>query len=216
LDNTFPIYATAVSIGLVHGLEPGHGWPVAAVYALKHRNRWWFGVWAAFILAAAHLVSSFAAVLIFVLADHWLGLNSLGWIGRLAGVALLIMGGIEWWRGASHRHDASHPHHHLGDSLKGGAARGSLMSLVAFAFALGFLHEEEFAILALSAGRTNPWLLMTFYALAVTLSLIALTCLAMVTFRIFEERLAKLDRYLPRISAVVLVVMGLVYIFGWI
>jgi hypothetical protein len=41
LQGTAAVYATGVSIGMLHGVEPGHGGPVAAMFALRSRHRWW-------------------------------------------------------------------------------------------------------------------------------------------------------------------------------
>ena len=34
------LFAGAIGLGLVHGAEPGHGWPVPATYALDRPNKW--------------------------------------------------------------------------------------------------------------------------------------------------------------------------------
>ena len=52
----------AVALGLVHGVDPGHGWPVAASYALDRSNKWLYGFAASAILGVGHLVSSIAMV----------------------------------------------------------------------------------------------------------------------------------------------------------
>jgi len=33
------IYFGVILIGLLHGLEPGHGWPVAALYSLRKEKK---------------------------------------------------------------------------------------------------------------------------------------------------------------------------------
>ena len=209
LSGTAAIYATAVSIGMLHGVEPGHGWPVAAVFALRRRNRWWYGIWAAIVLAVAHLTSSFAVVAVYTLADHFFELQSFQWMHFVAGGLLLIMAGYRW-------RSAGHHHHHGNEHDKTSRERlaaGTLFGLVGFAFALGFVHEEEFAIIALAAGKANPWLVMGVYAAAVSLSLILLTSLAIATFNRFEKQLSHYQHHLPRVSAGILAVMGLAYIF---
>jgi ABC-type nickel/cobalt efflux system permease component RcnA len=227
LDGTLAIYGTAVSIGLLHGVEPGHGWPVAAMLALGKRNRWWYGLWAAVILAVAHLVSSFAVVAVYALANHLFSIHSLGWMSYVAG-ALLIGMGIRQWvvghghtHGPGHSHERSHDREHTHDTDDAGShAHGhaapprdaTLLGLVGFAFALGFVHEEEFAIIALAVGKTSPWGLMAAYAGAVALSLILLTAGAIATLNRLEARTHRLEHVLPRVSAVVLVAMGLAYI----
>lgn len=215
-NGTTAIYVTAVSIGMLHGLEPGHGWPIAAVFALRQRNRWWYGIWAALILAVAHLTSSFAVVGAYALANHFLNFHQAHWMNFVAGGLLILMGAHQW-RSGGHHHD--HHHHDHGDEDGGAVPRsdrlasGTLLGLAGFAFALGFAHEEEFAIIALAAGRASPWLVMAVYASAVSLSLVLLTCLAIATLNRFEQRLGRYQHYLPRVSAVILAVMGLAYIF---
>ena len=82
-----------------------------------------------------------------------------------------------------------------------------------FAFALGFVHEEEFAIIALAVGKASAWLVMGVYAVAVALSLVLLTVVAIATLNRFQDRLNKYEHRLPRVSAAVLGVMGLAYLF---
>ncbi len=208
LSGTAAIYATAVSIGMLHGVEPGHGWPIAAVFALRRRNRWWYGIWAAVILAAAHLTSSFAVVAVYALADHFFELQEFRWMHLVAGGLLLIMAAHQWRGAGEHRHDHGDP-----KTSKKQLAAGSLLGLVGFAFALGFVHEEEFAIIALTAGKANLWLVMGIYASAVALSLILLTIAAIATFNRFEKQMSRYQSRLPRISAIFLGVMGLAYVF---
>lgn len=223
------IYATAISIGMLHGIEPGHGWPIAAVFALSHRRRWWFGVWAALILAAAHLVSSFAVVALYYLADRFLRLEGFRWLGPVAGALLLLMAIHQWRSGGDHaghaRHAHAHAHAHHADDHRHDAGAGSahaaapadsLLRLAGFAFVLGFVHEEEFAIIALSAGKASAWGVMAVYALSVALSLVLLTSLAIATLNRFEARLRRHERSLPRLSAVILAVMGVAYLGGLI
>lgn len=211
VDATAPIYVTAVSIGMLHGVEPGHGWPVAAIFALRQRNRWSYGISAAAILAAAHLTSSFAVVAVYALANHFLKLHDFRWMNLVAGGLLLIMAGHQWFSAGHHRH---HGHKHNDQKTsRERLANGTLFGLVGFAFALGFVHEEEFAIIALAAGKANPWVLMGVYAAAVSLSLILLTSVAIATFNRFEKQLSRYHHQLPRVSAVILALMGLAYVF---
>lgn len=228
------VYATALAIGMLHGVEPGHGWPVAAVFAMRHRWRWWYGIWAAVILASAHLVSSFAVVALYAVANRFLHFEGVSWLNKPAGALLLLMAVHQWRAGHGH---AEHHHHHHGHSPDGRGhgyapvadpegeavtvppgkrdlAKSGLLGLVGFAFMLGFVHEEEFAIIALSAGKASAWAVMAVYASAVALSLVALTSLAIATLNRFESRFLQHQRKLPRVSAAILGVMGVAYILG--
>ncbi|HUP01769.1 MAG TPA: hypothetical protein VM737_09670 [Gemmatimonadota bacterium] len=216
-----PAYATAAAIGALHGVEPGHGWPVAGAYALGRRRPWPAAVAAGALIGGAHLVSSFAVVALFEVLDRWIGLTATGWIGAVAGLALIIMGLVQWRRGGhrhgpdTHHRPAWHRHDHddRREALQDAADRG-LWGIAVFAFALGFAHEEEFAILALCVGRASCWGVMAVYAVAVAGVILALTLASVVAFERFRERLEPWRERLPRISAVALIGMGILYLAG--
>ncbi len=60
------VYASAILIKLLHGVGPGHGWPVAVMYFLQRRRRTWLGLLTSSILAAFHFISSVAVVVVFL------------------------------------------------------------------------------------------------------------------------------------------------------
>jgi ABC-type nickel/cobalt efflux system permease component RcnA len=133
----------AVALGAVHGIEPGHGWPVAASYALDQTNKWVYGFAASFILGVGHLVSSIAMVAAFFYAKSYFDLTQVnepmtilggvrvgGPVSLVAGVLLVALGIREYFHGHSHGHghdDADgdshgHAHDHAdhGHSAEGG------------------------------------------------------------------------------------------------
>jgi nickel/cobalt exporter len=134
-EGTFGLYAGAVALGVVHGVEPGHGWPVAASYALERANPWLYGFAAGTIIGAGHLVSSIAMVGAFFLAKSYLELTQVnepialvggplgtvtigGPVSVVAGVVLILLGVREYRHGHSHSHgghDQSHSHGEHGD-----------------------------------------------------------------------------------------------------
>jgi hypothetical protein len=116
----------AVALGAVHGIEPGHGWPVAASYALDQTNKWVYGFAASFILGLGHLVSSIAMVAVFFYAKSYFDLTQVnepihlvwnvslgGPISVVAGVLLIALGIREYRHGHSHgTHGTGHEHSH--------------------------------------------------------------------------------------------------------
>ncbi len=121
----------AVALGAVHGIEPGHGWPVAASYALDQTNKWVYGFAASFILGVGHLISSIAMVGVFFYAKSYFNLTQVnepitilggiqigGPVSLVAGVLLIALGVREYSQGHSHgtHDDASHSHDHGGHS----------------------------------------------------------------------------------------------------
>jgi nickel/cobalt exporter len=274
----------AVGLGLLHGAEPGHGWPVAATYALEKPNKWLSGFAASFVLGVGHLVSSLAVVAAFFLVKSSVGVESAWWLDYLAGGLLILLGVHEFRSGHSHDHadghDHSHDHadghdhsHRIGqvedrhrfpergqshrehepadtthhehcegphahgdgdgvlarigallpfgggghshddESLAEAADRG-LWSIAGTAFVLGFAHEEEFEIIGLCAGSSLCLELMTAYALAVVVGIVALTLLLVAGYERYEDRVTRWADHFPTISAAVLVLMGVGFLTG--
>jgi nickel/cobalt exporter len=111
----------AVALGAVHGIEPGHGWPVAATYALDQTNKWLYGFAASFIIGVGHLISSLAMVAVFFYAKSFFNLTQVnepitilgriqigGPVSLVAGVLLIALGIREYYGG--HSHGTGHAH----------------------------------------------------------------------------------------------------------
>ena len=130
----------AVLLGAVHGIEPGHGWPVAASYALDQTNKWVYGFAASLILGIGHLISSIAMVAVFFYAKAYFNLTRVnepipldlfsttifigGPVSLVAGVLLIALGVREYTHGHSHRthgndqsHERDHSHDHDASGL---------------------------------------------------------------------------------------------------
>jgi small-conductance mechanosensitive channel len=127
----FGLLVGAVILGAVHGIEPGHGWPVAASYALDQGNKWLSGFAASFLLGVGHLVSSIAMVAAFFYAKDYFRLTQVnepialgggieigGPVSLVAGLLLVALGVREYRGGHGHSHgsgdhghdDHSHDH----------------------------------------------------------------------------------------------------------
>ncbi|WP_372480014.1 hypothetical protein ACAH01_01470 [Halomicrobium sp. HM KBTZ05] len=128
----------AIALGAIHGIEPGHGWPVAASYALDQTNKWAYGFAASLILGVGHLVSSIAMVGAFFYAKEYFSLTQVnepmtvfgglqigGPVSLVAGVLLIALGLREYLSGhthgtsAGHDHDDGHDHGHTHDTDDG-------------------------------------------------------------------------------------------------
>ncbi|MFQ6672612.1 MAG: hypothetical protein ACE5KY_04875, partial [Candidatus Tectimicrobiota bacterium] len=138
MDGSLPVYLGAITIGLIHGLEPGHGWPVAAVYAVSRDRRYLYGVATAGILSAAHFISAIVVVAAFLLFRSHLAFLSESTLQAVAGILLVLFGVHMWWKASGGGHHG-----------EGEKTPATLWQLAVFAFILGFVHEEEFALLAL-------------------------------------------------------------------
>lgn len=224
-----PAYIGVVTMGLLHGLEPGHGWPVALLYSSRKRAPIFSGFVSSGIMALAHFVSSMTVVVAYVLLRSWLDFQA-PWIKYLAAALLLVLayrmfrersGGLERQHGHMHEElseiEHEHEHEHPGQVRHIHWHRHpvalSLLGLASFAFVLGFAHEEEFALLGLVAGGVNAFVLMLLYGLSVALALIGVTLLGVRAYQTLQPRLVRYEKYLPKITGFVLVVMAAVIIF---
>ena len=110
----------AVALGVAHGIEPGHGWPVAAAYAVEQTNKWLYGLAASFIIGVGHLISSLAMVAVFFYAKSYFNLTQVnesitilgaiqigGPVSLVAGVLLIGLGIREY---TGHSHNGGHSH----------------------------------------------------------------------------------------------------------
>ncbi|WP_058366055.1 hypothetical protein [Haloparvum sedimenti] len=118
----------AVALGAIHGIEPGHGWPVAATYALDRSNKWLYGLAASLIIGVGHLISSIAMVAVFFYATAYFDLTQVnepialapgvevgGPVSLVAGVLLIGLGVREYRHGHSHDHADGHGDHQHAD-----------------------------------------------------------------------------------------------------
>ncbi|WP_262174549.1 hypothetical protein [Haloarcula laminariae] len=120
----------AIALGAVHGIEPGHGWPIAASYALDQTNKWVYGFAASLIIGVGHLISSIAMVGVFFYAKDYFNLTQVnepmtilggiqigGPVSLVAGGLLIALGIREYFHGHSHgsQGDAGHSAHHSQD-----------------------------------------------------------------------------------------------------
>lgn len=260
----------AVVLGAVHGIEPGHGWPVAAAYALDQTNKWFYGLVSSFIIGVGHLISSLAMVAVFFYAKSYFRLTQInepitilggiqigGPVSLVAGILLILLGIREYsghshgngqshgatthdrdehtdpdYAHGEHEHDThsetglfarrngvlprghSHDHDHDHNHDVRDAANRGLLGIAWFAFVLGFAHEEEFEIIGLCAGSNYCLELMTAYAITVILGIVGLTMLLVAGYTHYEEKVKRYTPYLPVLSAVVLIIMGLGFITG--
>jgi len=226
-----PAYVGVATIGLLHGLEPGHGWPVAVLCSVRKRNPVFNAILSASVIGIGHLISSIAVVVAYVLLQAWLDFEA-SWIKYLAAVILLVLAfklfrekvdGLEKQHGhihenqpeIEHEHEHEHPgqgqHTHWHMHTTGIVL--SLWGLASFAFILGFAHEEEFALLALVAGGVNAWILMLSYAVSVLLGLIVVTVGCVKIYKNLQSKLMRYEKYVPKISAAILAAMAIVIIF---
>jgi len=222
-----------IVIGLLHGLEPGHGWPLALLYSAKTTRPTFYALVSSGILAVAHFVSSIAVVAIYVVVSVFYDISS-PILSYIAAVVLVILGikmltekvhsDLDEQHGHFHDNTCNlthvHEHEHTPDGIHvhehdhPKRLNMSLWKLASCAFVLGFAHEEEFALLALAVGGFSPILLMSSYGLAVAAGLIGVTVLGVKMYERVKDRIARYEKYIPKISGAILIIMAVALVLG--
>lgn len=222
----------AIAFGLLHGINPSHGWTLAILYSLKSRRPMLSGIQSSSILAGGHLLSAIVLVVGYVIATTFVKIPHI-YFQYGAAVALGILAYIFWKEKEDdftetqhgHLHDNtqllehehthwhkegyhSHAHTHQQRKILG------LRALAVFAIVLGFAHEEQFVILALAAGGHNPFVIMIAYVIAVSVAMIGVTILGIKIFTQLQHRILHYVKYLPKISAIILAVMAVGFAVG--
>jgi len=226
-------FVAVIVIGLLHGLEPAHGWPVAFMYSSRTSRPLFYGFVSSTIISLAHFVSSIAAATVYVVVSSFITFPSqiMKYLAAVALVLLALRFYFEKTEDESqhghfhenageveHEHEHEHPdvgrHTHWHKHAK--PVKLTLLGIASFAFVLGFVHEEEFALLALVVGGVNPIVLMVCYAASVTAGLIGVTLISIEAYQQVQARIGRYEKYIPKINAVVLVIMAFAFVLGFL
>jgi nickel/cobalt exporter len=222
-----------VAIGLLHGLEPGHGWPIALLYSVRTGKPTFYGFVSSGIISFFHFMSSIAVVLVYFMASSFVDFTS-PILKYVAFIALIVLAAKLFLEKADaqlenqhghfhdntqsleHEHEHEHPgmgsHTHLHFHPKRLVL--SLRKIASYAFFLGFAHEEEFALLALAVGGVSPLLLMSAYGLSVTASLVAITVLGIKMYERVKGKINRYEKYIPKVSGTILIVLAIAMILA--
>jgi nickel/cobalt exporter len=228
-----------ILFGLLHGVNPSHGWIVAVLYSIRKKRMIISGLISSGIIAGAHFLSSIVVVLAFIFVTSFVKIPiPQSYLNYGVAIALGILAYI-FWREKSedltktqhghlhdnvsmstqniehehehwHKESGIHSHLHLHEKK----VMASLTTIAAFGIVLGFAHEEEFVILSLAVGGVDPILLMLAYASSVAAALIGITVLCVKLFSRIQHRILPYLKYLSKISALVLAIMALLFASG--
>jgi ABC-type nickel/cobalt efflux system permease component RcnA len=232
------LLASTITFGLFHGVNPSHGWPIATLYSMHSKRPFVTGFVSSSILASAHFVSSIIVVVAYILVSDLIEIPQV-YLQYGAAIGLGILAVIFWREkpedyvitqhghlhndefglnyNASHEHEhwhkgiGYHSHEHIHQIRKS----PSLKSMTSLAFILGFAHEEEFVILAIVAGSGgDPLTIMIAYASAVAMALMGITLLSIKVYQFFQHKIIYYSKYLPKITAMLLALMGVGFAIG--
>ena len=225
-----------VIFGLLHGINPSHGWIVAVLYSIRKERKVISSIISSGIIAGGHFISSIAVVLAFIIVTTYFKIPiPQSFLNYGVAITLGILAYIFWKEKTEDltRTQHGHLHNNLSDSIEHShdhwhrdtglhshihthqkKIMTTLTAIAVFGIMLGFAHEEEFVILSLALGGVNPVFLMLAYAFSVAASLIGITVLSVKIFTLIQYRIIPYVKYLPKISALVLAVMALGFAVG--
>lgn len=217
-----------IAIGLLHGLEPGHGWPIALLYSVRTGRPTFYAFVSSGIISFFHFISSIAIVLVYFVASSFVNFTSplLKYVAfavlMVLAVKLLLEKADDQHghfhdniQDVEHEHEHQHPdglHTHMHCHTKRTVL--SLRKIASCAFFLGFAHEEEFALLALAVGGVSPLLLMSAYGLSVTASLMVITVLGIKMYERVRGKIYRYEKFIPKVSGIILIVMAIAMILS--
>jgi nickel/cobalt exporter len=229
------VFLGIIAFGLLHGINPSHGWTVAVLYSIRNKRPLLSSLTSSSILAGAHFLSSIVVVAAFLFVTMFIQIPQT-YLNYAVASALGILAYLFWKEKTEdltetqhghlhhdftenlehehrHRHsftDSSHIHMHLHQKR----SLPTLAAIAGFALVLGFAHEEEFVILTLAVGGINPLLLMIAYATAVAAGLIGVTVIAVKIYSYIQHKVIQYTKYLSKISALILGAMAVGFAVG--
>ncbi len=230
------LFLGVIVFGLLHGINPSHGWIVAVLYSIRKKRPVVSSIISSAVIAGGHFLSSVAVVVAFIFVTSFVKIPTPhSYLNYIVAIALGILAYIFWKEKSEdliktqhghlhdnlseivehehehwHRESGNHSHIHLHQKK----VIASLTAIAVFGIVLGFAHEEEFVILSLAVGGVNPILLMLAYAFSVAASLIGITMLSVKIYKRIQYRVIPYLKYLPQISALVLAGMALEFALG--
>jgi nickel/cobalt transporter (NicO) family protein len=228
------VFLGIITFGLLHGINPSHGWTVAVLYSIRNKRPLLSSLTSSSILAGAHFLSSIVVVAVFIFVTMFIQITQT-YLNYAVAAALGVLAYLFWKEKTEdlietqhgHLHhdfteqlEHEHPHWHSGEGnhihlhLHQKRSLPTLTAIAAFALILGFAHEEEFVILTLAVGGINPLLLMVAYATAVAVGLIGVTVLAVKVYSYIQHKVIQYTKYLPKISALILAAMAVGFAVG--
>jgi nickel/cobalt exporter len=236
LQQEISLFLGVIAFGLLHGVNPSHGWIVAVLYSIRKKRPIISSIISSAVIAGGHFLSSIAVVVAFIFVTSFVKIPiPHSFLSYGVAIALGILAYI-FWREKSedltktqhghlhdnlsdivehehehwHRDSGNHSHVHIHRKK----VMASLTAIAVFGLVLGFAHEEEFVILSLAVGGINPVSLILAYAFSVAASLIGITVISVKIYTRIQYRIIPYLKYLPKISALVLAGMAVGFALG--
>ncbi|HXJ43126.1 MAG TPA: sulfite exporter TauE/SafE family protein [Bryobacteraceae bacterium] len=215
--------------GALHALEPGHGKTMVAAYLVGARGTPKHAVLLGSIVTFTHTISVFILGLATMFLSQYVMPGKISKVlGIISGVSIVWIGAILLWRRLHklthdhhHDHDHHHGHHtHTHDGHththvpEGDIGVGSLIALGASGGLVPCPSALILLLSAISIGRVGlGMVLLLSFSLGLAIVLTATGLLVLYAKNLLSERKGPANaffRYMPVISAAVIVVIGMV------
>lgn len=193
------ILSWVVIVGLIHGLEPGHGWPLAIIYSLGSYRSYLRGLISSGIISLFHFISTVAVVAVFLIFSMFINIPEI----YLDIIAVTLLVGLGIYILLKTDDDEIK----LDESV-------NLRKVAYIAFIIGFAHEEEFMLIGLILSGVDPLSLIIAYSGAVTLSITTITLAGIRMYEVVKARVDRVEDYLRYIAGVSLILMGVTILLG--
>jgi nickel/cobalt transporter (NicO) family protein len=72
LQEILAVLSGIIVFGLLHGINPSHGWTIAVLYSIRSKRPLLTSILSSCILASAHFLSSIVVVLAFILFSNYI------------------------------------------------------------------------------------------------------------------------------------------------
>lgn len=236
-------FLTAVVLGTMHAVAPGHGKTVMAAYLIGQRGEAGQALRLGLTVAVTHTLGVLILGVVISASQSMAGERIFPVLGALSGLLFAVVGvtllrpALTRWRtgehGHSHGHDHSHghghghghghahghghSHHDHHDHEHVAAPRSPWRSLIAPGLAGGLVPSPSAVLVLLGAivlGRA--WfgvLLVLAYGLGMALTLVGASCLLVRVAERFEQHMAS-NGFLPRLARTLPLVTACLVILG--
>lgn len=220
---------SALVLGAMHALEPGHGKSVIAAYMAGNKG----GIWHIVVLGASVALSHTGSILILsllvnLIMKQFSDLDNVNHIFELISSLLIIGVGmfmiIKNWRNLNHNHVHDHSccdhDHHLGENHKV-TKKESYKFMAILGLSSGIIPCPTALATFLSAGALGSYLSafsnIVLYSIGIAITLMAIGLVTLYAGnkldKYFESTVIK--KYIPFVSAFIVLSIGFFSLFGF-
>lgn len=217
--NIFLIFIILACVGIIQAIEPAHGWPIALLYSSERVDYYKYAFIGSSIIAIANIISNTIIVFIYIIVSIFFHFEYY-MRGIIAFTILILMAVLSLRNFLLRRKKVESESLYYYENILVSTyfklhftkQPYSIKSLFYFGLLLGFLNEEEFAILGIAFSGINPYLLIIIYAITVYFSFILITLFSIKNFENMREG-KKLKIYSPIINFLNYLILSILILF---